>query len=379
MLLKNVPGLEGEKKMLLDSVHRGHNSHAQLFHGLSGTAALSLAIGYCQYLACAQPSEDDSCGVCPSCKQFEKLIYPDLHFSFPFAKVAGSPRELNAEYFQKQWIEFLQENPIFSLNDWLNQLDVANKQAQINVNEASRIIQKLQLKSYSGGPKFVIIYLPEYLHPSASNKLLKTLEEPTEQSIIILVSENVERLLQTITSRCQKIYIPRPKKNEIIHYLVEQGIPENQAEMAASVAEGDLVVAQKTAHNSDRFLSYGKLFQNWMRGCYTAKVKEIFAFVDEFASLDRESQKEALRFFLQTLEIAFGSPRRQAELKHPIYQRISFKLEGFASVLHTVNSKQALEVLENAINDISRNGNVKVILSDASFKFSNLLRIKETS
>jgi len=160
---------------------------------------------------------------------------------------------------------------------------------------------------------------------------------------------------------------------------VEQGIPENQAEMAASVAEGDLVVAQKTAHNSDRFLSYGKLFQNWMRGCYTAKVKEIFAFVDEFASLDRESQKEALRFFLQTLEIAFGSPRRQAELKHPIYQRISFKLEGFASVLHTVNSKQALEVLENAINDISRNGNVKVILSDASFKFSNLLRIKETS
>lgn len=377
MLLKEVPGLEAEKTKLLDSVKRAHNSHAQLFYGLSGTAAFPLALAYAQYLACKNPGETDSCGECNHCKQFDKLTYPDLHFSFPFARVAGAPRELNCEYFQKEWLEFIAKHSIFHLNDWLTQLDVANKQAQINVDEAARIIQKLSLKSYSGGPKFVILYLPEYLHGSAANKLLKTLEEPSDKSIIILISENPEKLLQTITSRCQKLYIPRLNPQQIEGYLQGQGVNANEARTAASVAEGDLVQAYKIALDSARYKLFGQLFQNWMRGCYGAKVKDIFAFVDEFSSLDKESQKEALRFFIQTLELAFALPRRSLALAHPIYQELSFKLDGFASVLHPKNTRMAMEVLETAIHDLSRNGNAKVILSDASFKFSNLLRIKE--
>lgn len=377
MLFKDVPGLQEEKKKLLDSVRRAHNSHAQLFYGLSGTASFSLALAYAQYLACKNPGDEDSCGVCNHCKQFQKLSYPDLHFSFPFARVAGAPRDLNCEYFQKDWLEFIDKRLVFGLNDWLNQLDVANKQAQINVDEATRLIQKLNLKSYSGGPKFIILYLPEYLHPSAANKLLKTLEEPSDNSIILLISENTERLLQTITSRCQKLYISRPSELEVSAYLQSIGINEEAARTASSVAQGQLDLALKIAQDSDRYLSFGRLFQNWMRGCYSAKVKEIFAFVDEFAALDKESQKEALRFFLQTLELAFSKPRMNGSLQHPIYQNLSFKLDGFASVLHTLNSKTAYDVLEQAIHDLSRNGNAKIILSDASFKFSNLLRVKE--
>lgn len=377
MLLKDVPGLDAEKNKLLDSVRRAHNSHAQLFYGLSGTASFSLAIAYAQYLACKEPGETDSCGQCNHCKQFQKLSYPDLHFSFPFARVAGAPRELNCEYFQKEWLQFISTRKVFSLNDWLNELEVANKQAQINVDEAARLIQKLSLKSYSGGPKFIIIYLPEYLHPSAANKLLKTLEEPSANSLIILVSENPERLLKTITSRCQKLYVPRAKESEVRQFLIDHQVPESEAKTAASVSEGQLDQALKIAQDSSRYTLFGQLFQNWMRGCYSAKVREIFTFVDEFSALDRESQKEALRFFLQTLEIAFSKPRRGLMVTHPIYENLSFKLNGFSSVLHTANSKMALEVLEKAIHDISRNGNVKVILSDASFKFSNILRIKE--
>ncbi len=377
MLLKDIPGLAEEKQHLLDSVHRGRNSHAQLFHGRSGTASFALALAYAQYLACENPREDDSCGLCSACKQFEKLSYPDLHFSFPFSRVAGAPRTLNCEYFQKDWINFISEHTIFELSDWLNNLDVSNKQAQINVDESARIIQKLTLKSYAGKSKFLIIYLPEYLHGSAANKLLKTLEEPSGDSLIILVSEDPEKLLQTITSRCQKLYIPRPKEKELVQYLESQGLSSVSAQSAASVSEGNIVHALKIAEDSERYLNYGQLFQNWMRGCYSAKVKEIFAFVDEFNALDKESQKEALRFFLQTLQIAFKAKTEATGPSHPIYERLSFKLAGFASVLHPKNAKMALEVLDKAIFDISRNGNVKIILSDASFKFSNLLRIKE--
>lgn len=376
MLLKDIPGLYEEKKHLLDSVRRGRNSHAQLFHGRSGTASFALALAYAQYLACENPGEDDSCGECGSCKQFEKLSYPDLHFSFPFARVAGAPTNLNCDFFLKDWLHFISERPIFELGDWLSNLEVSNKQAQINVHESSRIIQKLNLKSYAGKAKFLIIYLPEYLHPSAANKLLKTLEEPSGDSIILLISEDPEKLLQTITSRCQKLYIPRPKESELIDYLEARGLSRESAQNAASVAEGNLVHALKIAEDSERYLQYGALFQNWMRGCYSAKVQEIFAFVDEFNALDKESQKEALRFFLQTLQIALGAKVKSEKALHPIYQKLAFKLDGFASVLHLKNASMALEVLDKAIYDISRNGNVKIIISDASFKFSNLLRIK---
>ena len=377
MLLKDVPGLKAEKQKLIDSVHRAHNSHAQLFHGPRGTTAFSLALAYAQFLACKNPEDKDSCGQCPTCAQFANLSYPDLHFSFPFARIAGAPRELTCDYFMRDWIAFLGEKPVFHLTDWLKKLDVANKQAQINVDESARIISKLSLKSYSGGPKFVLIYLPELLHPSAANKLLKTLEEPTPDSVIILISENAEQLLQTITSRCQKLHIPRLNNADIQSFLEKSGIGSAEARTAAVVAENDLVMAQNIANESDRYLRFGQLFQNWMRGCYSAQVKEIFSFVDEFAALDKESQKEALRFFIQTLEIAFSAGQKSEKIIHPVYHHLSFKLDGFASILHLENAKMALAVLEKAINDISRNGNVKLILSDASFQFSNLLRLKE--
>jgi DNA polymerase-3 subunit delta' len=377
MLFKDIPGLQNEKHKLLESVHRNQNGHAQLFHGLPGTASYSLALAYAQYLACLNPQKEDSCAICTPCKQFAKLSYPDLHLSFPFARIAGAPRELNCEYFQKDWMSFLAINKIFNLNDWLNKLDIANKQAQINVDEASRLIKKLSLKSYSGGPKIVLLYLPEYLHPSAANKLLKTLEEPTDKSVIILISENPEKLLQTITSRCQKLYIPRPSAANIIDHLISEGATQESAKTAAIASEGDLVLAKKIAIDSDKYLVFGQLFQNWMRACYGAKAKDIFTFVDEFSALDRESQKEGLKFFMQTLQIAFGASRKKEKANHPIYEKLAFKLDGFASILHPENALLALEVLDNAIYDISRNGNVKIILSDASFKFSNLLRLKE--
>ena len=317
--------------------------------------------------------------MCTSCLQFEKLSYPDLHFSFPFARVAGAPRTLDCDFFMKDWMEFISQNTVFELGDWLQNLDVSNKQAQINVDESARIIQKLNLKAYSGKAKFLLIYLPEYLHPSAANKLLKTLEEPSGDSIIILISEDAEKLLQTITSRCQKLYIPRPSSKDLFEFLSRRGLDAEHAESAITVAEGNIVQAQKIAEDSERYLAFGQLFQNWMRGCYSAKVKEIFAFVDEFNALDKEAQKESLRFFMQTLQIAFGAKTLGNSAQHPIYQRLNFKLDGFASVLHQVNAKMALETLDKAIYDISRNGNVKIIMSDASFKFSNLLRIKEAS
>jgi len=276
----------------------------------------------------------------------------------------------------REWLDFIKGREYFGVNDWLDYAGLTGKAALINVHEVRRINEKLNYKSYSGGNKFVIIYLPEYLNIAASNKLLKTLEEPSDNSMIFLVSEKPESLLQTITSRCQKVFVPPLQNGDIEDFLISQGVDNETSKISASLSNGSILEALQISKNNQSYIGYALLFQNWMRGCYSAKTREIFTFVDEFAKLGKDQQREALQFFMDTIELSLKAVTRKVEASHPLFNQIGFKLKGFASVLHFKNSKEAYEVLSTANSDLRRNGNVKLIMSDVSFKFSNLLRMK---
>jgi len=376
MHLKDIPALPNLKEQLIRSAANNMNGHALLFHGSSAALIFPLVKAYCQYLACKNPSPSDSCGVCNNCVQISQNSYPDLHYSFPFANKDKTPKGLNADYFMREWLDFIKGREYFGVNDWLDYAGLTGKAALINVHEVRRINEKLNYKSYSGGNKFVIIYLPEYLNIAASNKLLKTLEEPSDNSMIFLVSEKPESLLQTITSRCQKVFVPPLQNGDIEDFLISQGVDNETSKISASLSNGSILEALQISKNNQSYIGYALLFQNWMRGCYSAKTREIFTFVDEFAKLGKDQQREALQFFMDTIELSLKAVTRKVEASHPLFNQIGFKLKGFASVLHFKNSKEAYEVLSTANSDLRRNGNVKLIMSDVSFKFSNLLRMK---
>ena len=99
------------------------------------------------------------------------------------------------------------------LTDWYDKIGLGNKQAEINKDEAEKITKLAFLKSYEGGVKIFLIWMAEKMNISASNKLLKLLEEPPPKTIFILVCEQENKLLDTIKSRCQKILI-RPQTAE---------------------------------------------------------------------------------------------------------------------------------------------------------------------
>jgi len=83
MKFAEVLGQQEIKERLIRTVKEERISHAQLFFGPSGVGKLPLAIAYAQYISCENKGEADSCGTCPSCVKFEKLVHPDLHFVFP--------------------------------------------------------------------------------------------------------------------------------------------------------------------------------------------------------------------------------------------------------------------------------------------------------
>ena len=215
MRFSKLPGHKDIIDKLICTVREGRVSHAQLFTGTEGCGSLAMAMAYAQYVSCENKSENDSCGICKSCDKYQKLIHPDYHFVFPVIK-SKSYQEPVSDNYLVQWRELVGKSAYFSLNDWLNTLEVGNAQGQISVNESSEVIRKLSLKSFESDYKIMIIWLPEKMHPAAANKLLKLIEEPPAKTLFLLVSDEPDRILPTILSRCQLVKIPAFSEEEIV-------------------------------------------------------------------------------------------------------------------------------------------------------------------
>ena len=217
MQFDDIIGQEKVKERLINSVKEGRISHAQLFASEPGCGGLPLAVAYAQYINCQNRSDNDSCGQCASCIKFNKLIHPDLHLVYPLALSADVKK---SDDKAKEWRTAFLENPYLTLNSWFELLDAENKQAMIGVNESDDILRKLNLTTYEAEYKIMIIWRAEKMNAAAANKLLKILEEPPQKTLFLLVCENEEQLLPTITSRTQLIGIPKIADKDLIAALM---------------------------------------------------------------------------------------------------------------------------------------------------------------
>lgn len=236
MRFAEVKGNEALKKSLVHMMESGRLSHAILFVEENGGGAFPLALALTQAVNCREPQGDDSCGVCSQCHKIGKLIHPDLHFVFPVSSTSGlTDSEKKApvsDYFLPQFKELALSNPYFTEQDLYDAIGLEAKSGNISVHEAKKIFEKLSLKAAEAAYKTVIIYLPEKMNPDAANKLLKLLEEPPQGTLFLLISHAPERLLQTIRSRCQIIYLQpiggvasdNPQLRECVDAILQAGI-----------------------------------------------------------------------------------------------------------------------------------------------------------
>ena len=130
MFFKDVVGQDDIKKRLIRSVQEQRISHAQLFAGHPGTGKLAMALAYAQYISCRNRTDEDSCGVCPSCHKYQKLAHPDLHFVFPVFNAKNLKNPVSDD-FLPQWRELVKKNQYFELSDWLDHIDAGNAQGLI--------------------------------------------------------------------------------------------------------------------------------------------------------------------------------------------------------------------------------------------------------
>lgn len=373
MFFRDIVGQQEVKKHLIQSVKNGQIPHARLLCGPDGVGKLAMAIAYARYLNCTDRGDDDSCGVCPSCRHITSLMHPDLHFVFPVYKNEKLKKRVSDDYIT-EWREALSETHYLSLERWLSIIDAENAQPKIYTDESREIIRKLSFKSFESEYKVMIIWLPELMVEECANKLLKIIEEPYEKTVFLLVSNRPDRILPTIISRTQRLNLRNIPNEEVASELVKRfsADPADAANIAR-IANGSyrraLEVMQQTGENKLFF----ELFVNMMRNSYARKIKEMKQWSDEVSKLGREAEKRFLQYAQRMLRENYIYNTRVQSLTYMTSDEKNFS-SRFAPFINEKNVIGIMEELGRAERDIIQNANAKIVFFDLSIKLILLLK-----
>jgi len=375
MNFSQIPGQKDIISKLVTSVHEGKVSHAQLFAGPEGCGGLALAMAYAKFISCENRTETDSCGVCKSCVKYDKLIHPDLHFVFPVIKGKKTSEPLSDNYME-EWRSMVGKTPFFTLNNWLDSLETGNAQGMIYTAEASEIIKKLNLKSFESDFKIMIIWLPEKMHPTPANKLLKLIEEPPEKTLFLLVSEEPDKIIPTILSRCQLVKIPRFSVSETEKFLISKfSIPPEKAADFARVSNGNICRAAELCINEDTFHENLDRFRQLMRFAWKREVLSLITWSEEIATTGREGQKNFLMFALHILRENYMLTMQQGN-NNLVF--LSGEEATFSEKFHVYINQNNVQPLSDELNlahsHVEANGNARIIFQDLALKIARLIR-----
>jgi DNA polymerase III subunit delta' len=272
--------------------------HALLIHGSPGSGQMALAIYLAQLLQCQKPESGSPCGQCSSCLKVKKGTHPDLHFVFPVPNLGEQMKK--PAHFENIFREAISQQPYISLIEWLNQIQAEQKNPNISAEACRDALQDLSLHRFEGHYKVLIIWLPEFMGKEA-NILLKELEEPAPNTIIILASDNVDAILPTILSRCQQIRTSLLTVEEVKNGLkFYSDINDNLAEELAWLSNGNLGIALQKAQETEGAAS--SQFLEWLRAAYQGDIKTMTEWSETLAALSKNGQKAFFQYFQHVLQ-----------------------------------------------------------------------------
>jgi len=372
MYFKDVIGQKEIKQLLIQSVKDGYIPHARLLSGPEGVGKVALALAYARYLSCTNRGEEDACGVCPSCVKYNKLSHPDLHFVFPIHNNAKKKKEICDDYLT-EWRSFVLKSSYFNLTSWLNFIDAENAQGLIYARESDEIIRKLNLKAYESAYKIMIVWLPEKMHSSCANKLLKMIEEPPSNTVFLLVSENPDEIIGTIQSRAQRLPVP-PILPEDMEMALASKI-SNDAERANLIhlANGNYLKALEIIETGAENKQYLELFKTIMRNCWKSDVKNMKTLTEACVELGRERQKYFLAYAQNMIRENFLYRLNLPEINYLNPEEASFSV-NFSPYITEKNVEELMEELAIAEKHIESNVNPRMVFFDLSMKIAVLIK-----
>lgn len=350
----------------------GKLPHALLLHGPEGVGKMTVARAFAQYLFCTCRRDGDSCGSCPACLQTAKFNNPDLHYVYPVLKKSTNP--VSAD-FASDWEEFVERFPFMPPESWMEAIDAGNSRPMIYVSESAEILRLSSLSAYGSGYKVFIIWQPEKMNAEAANKLLKVIEEPSDDTLFILVSNNPSELLPTVRSRLQSIEFFPLRDEDIIGFLCRHGKSSAEASALVKVAGGNMNRAVALLDSDGEGAEFTRSFIAFMRAAYSRNMPELRNLADSFAGFGREKSLRFLIYIARMVRESFISNLRVEGLNAMTPDEGTF-VERFGPFVNAANVEEILHETDRAREDISRTANQKIIWFDFLIEITRLIRTK---
>jgi DNA polymerase-3 subunit delta' len=234
-MFENIIGQEKVKKILENQIRGGKIAHAYIFVGQEGVGKRFCALEFAKILNClnndwTKPEQcAGACQKCQACLKISKNIHPDIHF-IDFDKQAEIEQKSKKESDNQK----------------------RNKRRTLGIEIAQYMINEVSKKAVEGKWKIFIIDPAEKLTPEAANCLLKTIEEPPKNTLVILIANQKETIPITIVSRAQVLFFKPLSETEIENFLISNySLSQDNAKKIAALSQGSIERAQKLLQNPD--------------------------------------------------------------------------------------------------------------------------------
>ncbi len=380
MYFSDVIGQSDIKTRFVKSVNSSRIPHAQLITGAAGTGTLQLAMAYARYICCLDKGQDDACGKCTSCQKFNKMIHPDVHYVYPIYK-KNSSKKWVCDDFLPDWRKMCTESVYFGYNQWMTFIKADNSQGMIYAEESDELIRKLSLKAYESKYKIVIIWLPEKMNDSCANKLLKLLEEPPENTIFLMVTEESDKLLTTVVSRTQITRVHGIAVNDLAVALKNKyNFSEDDALSFARLASGSFLGAVDCVESSQENQFFLEQFKRCMRGAYTIanfsaekkiekqkSLKDLKTWSEDMVKIGREQQKRFFSYSQRLVRENFILNVGNTDLNYLNPNENAFS-KNFSPFINHKNIMAFMDELSLAERHIESNVNAKLVFFDLALQ-----------
>ena len=361
------------KEYLEKIVQEDRVPHAVLILGPEGSGQLQTALEWCKLLFCDNIQGSSFCGECKSCQKIGNFVHPDIHFSFPVVKHDKFKREdTTSLHFLKEWRSFMENNIHGNLEDWLNSIGASDKQSNMNVAECNQIIHNLALKTYEDKYKVQIIWHAESL-AKEGNRLLKLIEEPADNTIIMLIANNHNAILNTIRSRCQILKVPAFSDTEIKEYLSENfELGEDELREISYLSEGNIRKARTLAEQSS--MNFSAEMLDWFRKAFKSDPEELIEINDRLSSIGKASLKSFMAYTLHFLREYLKALNLQSTNGLRLSDEEKNVILKMQKILDREKCAQLRKLFNENIAYIDRNVSVKIMLMNMSLKINEILR-----
>lgn len=355
----SVVGQQRVKQLLMKAIGSGRMPHAYLFYGPEGVGKDAMAIELAKVVNCEQEGVT-ACDRCDSCLRFDSLQHPNLRltFSLPIGKGEKSGDPPLAKLSNED-IDTIREQIRLKANNRYHTITVP-RATTIKVNSIRDVKREVSLTTYTKGKKVIIIIDAENMNDEAANALLKTLEEPADDTLFILTTSYRDQLFPTVVSRCQGVRFDLLTENEIATYLAaNKRIDSSRAMLIARLAHGSMSRAMELLDVD--LQEQRKKVINFLRTLHSGNELELSEFLEE---LVRDYDRDEMQRFLQLLQLWI----RDGLCVQEGYESIinvdqKESIHRFVKRFFGLNYSELMSNIDNTISLISKNAYIPLALA----------------